>query len=148
MLTLLYGVCIRLTVHCLGVHNSITRSGDVPSWGLLSWAVGQLEFLDQVLGCGVGMAWSTGLHRGYAGCCRCRCRHRGNFGDSWCLWFKSRSHCGCNGWRLQQLCRLDWCRQWHRNVRSAGSCSVAVVTSEVVSVGLMLCSWRCHLVWQ
>ena len=27
----------------------------------------------------------------------------------------------------------------------AGACSVAVVTSEVVSVGLTLYSWRCHL---
>ena len=24
----------------------------------------------------------------------------------------------CNGWRLQQLCRLGGHRQWHRNVRS------------------------------
>ena len=30
----------------------------------------------------------------------------------------------------------------------AGACSVAVVISEVVSVGLTLCSQRCHLMWQ
>ena len=30
----------------------------------------------------------------------------------------------------------------------AGACSVTVVTSEVVSVGLTLHSWRCHLMWQ
>ena len=29
-----------------------------------------------------------------------------------------------------------------------GACGVAVVTSEVVSVGLILHSWRCHLVQQ
>ena len=30
----------------------------------------------------------------------------------------------------------------------AGACSVAEVTSEVVSVGLTLHLWRCHLMWQ
>ena len=29
----------------------------------------------------------------------------------------------------------------------AGACSVAVVISEVVAVGLTLCSRRCHFVW-
>ena len=51
-----------------------------------------------MLGCSAGMAKSMGLHRGYMGFCRCRCRHRGNFGcNSWYLWFWScRSlQCGC-----------------------------------------------------
>ena len=30
----------------------------------------------------------------------------------------------------------------------AGACRVALVTAGVVSVGLTLCSQRCHLVWQ
>ena len=30
----------------------------------------------------------------------------------------------------------------------AEACGVAVVTLEVVSVGLTLCSWRCHLMCQ
>ena len=83
---------------------------------LLLWAGWQLEFLIQVLGCGAGTAWSTGLHRNYTGCCRCR--HRGDIGDSWCLSFWSCSHCGCNRWRLQQFCRLGGCRQCCRNERS------------------------------
>ena len=62
-----------------------------------------------------------GLHRGYAGYCRCRCRHRDNFGDSWCLWFWSCRHHECDRPRLWQLCRLGRCRQWHRNVRSGRS---------------------------
>ena len=82
---------------------------------LLSWAGGQLQFLDQVLGCSVGMAKSTGLHRNYTGCCSCR--HRGDFGDSWCLWFWSCRHCRCNRQRLWQLCRLGGCRHCCRNVR-------------------------------
>ena len=96
------------------------QSGDIPGGVLLSWAIGQLQFLDQVLGCAVGMAQSMGLHRGYPGCCRCGCRHRGNFRDSWCLWFWSCRHCGCNR-RLWQLCRLGRCRQCCRNVRSSWS---------------------------
>ena len=82
---------------------------------LLSWARGQLHFLDQALGCSVGMAQSMGLHRSYAGCCRCR--NRGDIRDSWCLWFWSCRHCWCNRQRLQQLCRLGGCRHSHRNVR-------------------------------
>ena len=67
------------------------------------------------------MAQSMGLHRSYAGCCKCRCRLRGDCGDSSCLWFWSHRCCGCNRWRLQQLCRLGGCRQWCRNVRSGRS---------------------------
>ena len=62
-----------------------------------------------------------GLHSSYAGCCRHRHRHRGDFGDSWCLWFWSSSCCGCNRWRLWQLYRLDGCRWWHRDVRPGRS---------------------------
>ena len=84
---------------------------------LLLWAIGQLYFLDQTLGCSAGTAQSMGLHSSYAGCCRCRCRHRGNIRDSWCLWFWSCSHCRCSGWRLWWLCRLGGCRCCHRNAR-------------------------------
>ena len=115
-------MCIGLTVLCLGAHNEWWDSlGTFQVGVLLSWAIGQLEFLDQALGCGVGMVQSMGLHRGYAGCCRCRCRHRGNFRDSWCLWFCSCRCCRCNRQRLQQLCRLSRCRQCCRNVRSGRS---------------------------
>ena len=62
-----------------------------------------------------------GLHRGYAGCCRHRCRHRGDFRDSWHLWFWSHRCCRCNRQRLQQLCKLVGCRQCCRNVRSGRS---------------------------
>ena len=67
------------------------------------------------------MAQSTGLHWGYTGCCRHRCRYRGNFQDSWCLWFWSCRHHRCSRQRLWQLCRLDGCRQWCRNARSGWS---------------------------
>ena len=42
-------------------------------------------------------------------------------GTAGCLWFWSCRHHGCDGQRLQQLCRLCRCRQWHRNVRSGSS---------------------------
>ena len=112
-------MCIGLIVLCLGAHIEQWDSlGTFRVRVLLLWTGGQLQFLDQVLGCSAGMAWSTGLHKGYAGYYRHRHRHRGNFGDSWCLWFWS---CRCNGWRLQQLCRLSRCRQWCRNMRSGRS---------------------------
>ena len=74
-----------------------------------------------MLGCNAGTAQSTGLHRGYTGCCRCRHMHRGDSRDSWCLWFWSCRCCRCSGWRLWQLCRHEGCRQWCRNVRSGRS---------------------------
>ena len=111
----MYSTCIRLTVLCLGAHNYGKTVWGCSKSGFSSQ--GQLQFLDQVLGCTAGIVWSMGLHRGYAVCCRHRCRHRGNFRDSWCLWFCSHRCCRCSRQRLWQLCRLDWCRHCCRNAR-------------------------------
>ena len=92
----------------------VRQSGDVPNQG--SPLMGQRsEFLDQVLGCSAGTVQSTGLHRGSAGCHRCR--HRSDFRDRWCLWFCSCRCCKCNRQMLWQLCRLGGCRHCHRNAR-------------------------------
>ena len=133
--------------------NYVTKSGHVPGQVLLSWAVGGLHLLNQVLGCSTGTAWSPGLHRGCIGCHRHRCR-----GDLWDSWYDGDSWvvCGfgatgvvgvtgkgcasCAG-LVGAGCGAD---MWGL----AGAWSVAVVVSGSVSVGLTLHSCRCHLVHQ
>ena len=98
----------------------MTKSRDVLSQGLLSWAVRWLHLLYQALWCYVSTRWSPGLHRGYGGCHRHR--HRGDLWDSWCgrdscgLWLWSHWHCRCNRCRWHGLCRPSGCKLWHRDM--------------------------------
>ena len=116
--------------------------------GLLSWAVGQLHFLHQALGCYASMTWSPGLHRGYTGCHRCR--WRGNLWNSWhggnsCgLWFQSCRHCRSNRWRLHQLCRLGGCRLWCRDVRSGRSLHCGCCGVLWWELSINCCSLECQ----
>ena len=117
----------------------VRQPGDIPSWGVLSWAVRQLEFLDQVLGCSVGMAQLMGLHRGYTGCCRHRLQAQGQ------LWGQLESVVprvmgivGVMGEGCGSCAGMTGAGSGTEMQGLAGAYSVAAVTSEVVSVGLTL----------
>ena len=68
--------------------------------------------------------------------------------DRGCLWFWSGRYCRCNGWRLQQLCRLSGCRKWCRNARSGRSqqCGCCDIWGSVSGLGTVFTEVSSHAV--
>ena len=113
---------------------------------LFPWEVGQLQFLDQALGCSVGMAQSTGLHRGYTGCHRYVGTGTGaTSGTAGVCGFGVIVIAGATGGGCSSCAGLVGADSVAEMHSLTGACSVAVVTAGVVSVGLTLHSQRCHL---
>ena len=103
-------------------------------------AGGQLQFLDQALGCSVGMAQSMGLQNGVA-----------DVGAGTGVTSGTAGVCGvvvagATGRGCSSCASLVGSGSGAEMCSLAGACSVAVVTAGVVSVGLTLHSQRCHLV--
>ena len=79
-----------------------------------------------------------GLHRSYTGCCRHRHGCRGNFREAGVCGFGVAGIASATGGGCSNCAGLAGAGSGTEMQGLAGACGVAVVTSEVVSVGLTL----------
>ena len=126
----------------------VRQSGDIPGGGspLMGWRAVTVPGSGTWVWCRHGLIY--GDAQDYAGCCRHRDRHRGNFRETGVCGFVVTGIAGATGGGCSSCAGLAGAGNVTEMWGLAEACSMADVTAGVVSVGLTLLSQRCCLMQQ